>query len=309
MFIDSEIRQAIEFESDSEHPVLSVYLNVDPHRRSAEKYKLARRNLLGKAKDADPQDVQRMQNYVEMGYNWQGRGLVMFACAAKDFWWARSFMVPVTDSVFTNFRPYVRQRQADRHLRTLRRDPRRFRRRPPLHLQHGHPRSGGRLPGRRGEAAQGRRLGASSLPAPRIRRRPRQPAGCRRDRRGVLSQARHPPPDPRRHRTQRRPLPGAAQPSPALDGHRPAFGQRQRVALHHQRKGARRDPHGSRRRSQSDGRNRCHHGAQERQRRRRPARYANRRPGRPRQACRRPLRLRAACLSLRRQRLHRARTV
>ena len=109
MFIDSEIRQAIEFESDSEHPVLSVYLNVDPHRRSAEKYKLALRNLLGKAKDADPQDVQRMQNYVEMGYNWQGRGLVMFACAAKDFWWARSFMVPVTDSVFTNFRPYVRQ--------------------------------------------------------------------------------------------------------------------------------------------------------------------------------------------------------
>ncbi len=168
MFIDSEIRQAIEFESDSEHPVLSVYLNVDPHRRSAEKYKLALRNLLGKAKDADPQDVQRMQNYVEMGYNWQGRGLVMFACAAKDFWWARSFMVPVTDSVFTNFRPYVRQLAGliDTYERygVIHVDSEGA---PPLHLQHGHPRSGGRLPGRRGEAAQGRRLGASSLPAPR----------------------------------------------------------------------------------------------------------------------------------------------
>lgn len=109
MFIDSEIRQAIEFESDVAHPVLSIYLNVDPHRRSAEKYKLALRSLLSKAKNADPEDVKRMQNYIEMGYNWQGRGLVMFGCAAQDFWWAKSFMVPVTDTVFTNFRPYVRQ--------------------------------------------------------------------------------------------------------------------------------------------------------------------------------------------------------
>ncbi len=109
MFIDIEIRQAIEFESNAEHPVLSVYLNVDPHRRSAEKYKLALRSLLSQAKDADPEDVKRMKNYIEMGYNWQGRGLVMFGCAQKDFWWAKSFMVPVTDTVFTNFRPYVRQ--------------------------------------------------------------------------------------------------------------------------------------------------------------------------------------------------------
>ncbi len=109
MYVDSEIRQALEFESDVEHPVLSVYLNVDPHRRSAEKYKLALRSLLSKAKDADPEDIKRMHNYIEMGYNWQGRGLVMFSCADKDFWWAKSFMVPVTDTVFTNFRPYVRQ--------------------------------------------------------------------------------------------------------------------------------------------------------------------------------------------------------
>jgi peptide chain release factor subunit 1 len=109
MLLDSEIRQAIEFESDIEHPVLSVYLNVDPHRRSAEKYKLALRSLLSQAKDADPRDAKRVQNFIEMGYNWQGRGLVMFSCEEMDFWWAKSFMVPVADTVFTNFRPYVRQ--------------------------------------------------------------------------------------------------------------------------------------------------------------------------------------------------------
>ncbi len=129
MFIDSEIRQAIEFESDSEHPVLSVYLNVDPHRRSAEKYKPALRNLLGKAKDADPQDVQRMQNYVEMGYNWQGRGLVMFACAAKGLLVGQKLHGPCNRFRLHQLPPLRPSAcRADRHLRTLRRDPRRFRR-------------------------------------------------------------------------------------------------------------------------------------------------------------------------------------
>ena len=108
MLTDVDVRQTIEFESH-EHPVLSIYLNVDPHRRSPEKYKLALRNLLSKADKADAEDIKRMQNYVEMGYNWQGRGLVMFSCAAEDFWWAKNLMVPVEDSVLVSFRPYVRQ--------------------------------------------------------------------------------------------------------------------------------------------------------------------------------------------------------
>lgn len=108
MNVDVDIRQVVEFESH-DHPVLSIYLNVDPHRRSPEKYKLALRSLLSKAEGADPADIKRMQNYLEMGYNWQGRGLVMFSCAGQDFWWARSFMVPVEDFVFVSYRPYIRQ--------------------------------------------------------------------------------------------------------------------------------------------------------------------------------------------------------
>jgi hypothetical protein len=108
MLTDVDVRQAIEFESH-EHPVLSVYLNVDPHRRSPEKYKLALRNLLSHADGADPEDIKRVQNFVEMGYNWKGRGLIMFSCAAEDFWWSQSLMVPVEDSVMVAHRPYVRQ--------------------------------------------------------------------------------------------------------------------------------------------------------------------------------------------------------
>lgn len=108
MLTDYDVRQAVEFESH-DAPVLSVYLNVDPHRRTVEKYKLALRNLLDKAENADPEDVRRMHNYIEMGYNRTGRGVVLFSCAAKDFWWAQSFAVPVEDFVFVSFRPYVRQ--------------------------------------------------------------------------------------------------------------------------------------------------------------------------------------------------------
>jgi len=108
MLTNAEVKEAIEFESP-DHPVLSVYLNVDPHRRSADKYKLALRNLLNRAAKADPADVKRIQNYIETEYDWQGRGLVMFSCAAKEFWWAKSFLPPVEDSVMVSYRPYVRQ--------------------------------------------------------------------------------------------------------------------------------------------------------------------------------------------------------
>ncbi len=108
MLTDFDVRQAVEFECH-EHPVLSVYLNVDPHRRTPEKYRLALRALLERAEGADAEDLQRVQNYVEMGYNWQGRGLILFSCAGQEFWWAKSLPVPVEDAVFVSFRPYVHQ--------------------------------------------------------------------------------------------------------------------------------------------------------------------------------------------------------
>ncbi len=108
MLTDVDVRTIVEFESH-DSPVLSVYLNLDPQRRSGEGYKLNLRNLLSKAENAAAEDVKRVQNFVEMGYNRQGRGLVMFSCAAHDFWWARGFAVPVQDGVLVSFRPYVRQ--------------------------------------------------------------------------------------------------------------------------------------------------------------------------------------------------------
>jgi peptide chain release factor subunit 1 len=109
MSIDPDVRQVLEFESDTHNPILSVYLNVDPDRRSVDRYKLALRTLLSKTEGASPDDVKRIQNYVEMGYNRQGRSLVMFSCAAQNLWLAKSYMVPVEDAAFVGRRPNVRQ--------------------------------------------------------------------------------------------------------------------------------------------------------------------------------------------------------
>jgi len=108
MLTDIDVRQVVEFESP-QHSVLSIYLNVDPQQRTVEQYKLALRNLLSKTENTPADDLKRMQNFVETGYNRQGRGLVMFSCAAENFWWVHSFQVPVEDSVWLSFRPYVRQ--------------------------------------------------------------------------------------------------------------------------------------------------------------------------------------------------------
>ncbi len=107
MLTNHDIQQAVEYENH-EHPVLSVYLNVDPRQRTVEEYRLALRNMLNHAEKASADDIQRVQNFVEMGYSRQGRGLIVFSCAAADFWWAQSVQPPVPDTCFVSFRPYIR---------------------------------------------------------------------------------------------------------------------------------------------------------------------------------------------------------
>jgi peptide subunit release factor 1 (eRF1) len=109
MLIGPDIRQAFEFESDIQNPILSVYLNVDADRRSSDRYKIALRNLLSNAKGASPEDCKRIQNYIEMGYNRQGRSLAMFSCIAHDLWIAKSFMVPVEEAAYVGRRANTRQ--------------------------------------------------------------------------------------------------------------------------------------------------------------------------------------------------------
>ena len=89
-------------------PVLSLYLNVDPHR-STETYRLALRSMLDSVDhQISRKDREAVERYIDLEYDWHGRGLACFSCAAESFWHVFPLMVPVQDTVFVGSRPYVK---------------------------------------------------------------------------------------------------------------------------------------------------------------------------------------------------------
>jgi len=108
MISEQAVQELVNFHSD-DVPTLSLYLNVDPHRRTREKYKLALRRLLEEAAGrAAPEDIARVEQYIDLEYNWQGRAVACFSCQAKGFWHAFSLLVPREDLVFVGDRPYIK---------------------------------------------------------------------------------------------------------------------------------------------------------------------------------------------------------
>jgi peptide chain release factor subunit 1 len=89
--------------------LLSLYLNVDPHRRSTDEYRLCLRQLLSQAvnQGAPSADVERIERYFNHEYNWQGKGVACFSGQADGFWRAYPLLVPVEDFVFLGRRPYL----------------------------------------------------------------------------------------------------------------------------------------------------------------------------------------------------------
>ncbi len=106
MFSERALRELASVETQG--PILSVYLNVDPTRRTAEEYKLELREMLRTVNgDADPEDSEAIKRYIELDFDWSGRGLAMFSRRADDIWYAYSLAVPVRSGVTVARRPYI----------------------------------------------------------------------------------------------------------------------------------------------------------------------------------------------------------
>ena len=108
MIQEENLRELVEFDGQN-YPVLSLYLNVDPRQRSTEKYRLALRRLFATAPEADPADIQRIEQYIDLEYDRQARGIVCFSCQKEDFWRVYTFEVPVDDTIMIDRRPLVRR--------------------------------------------------------------------------------------------------------------------------------------------------------------------------------------------------------
>ncbi|MGC9399333.1 MAG: hypothetical protein ACP5HM_09360 [Anaerolineae bacterium] len=106
MFDEQLLRELASVEGTG--PILSVYLNVDPLQHTPEEYKLILRDLLKQAGDeADAADIEAVKRFVDLEYDWSGRGLVFFSRQADDIWYALSIAVPVRSGVTVARKPYI----------------------------------------------------------------------------------------------------------------------------------------------------------------------------------------------------------
>lgn len=106
MFDESLLRDLAAIEASG--PVLSVYLNVDPTRHTAEEYRLTLREMLksveGQVASADAEAVKR---YVDLEYDWSGRGLALFSRQADGLWHALALAMPVRSGITVAQKPYI----------------------------------------------------------------------------------------------------------------------------------------------------------------------------------------------------------
>ena len=104
MLTENELRELLDYQASA--PVLSIYLNVEPSEGSVDAHKLRLRSML---RDVElPDDVQRVELFVEHEFNWSGRSVSIFSCMADDFFRSYTLAVPIRSRVRVSDKPYVK---------------------------------------------------------------------------------------------------------------------------------------------------------------------------------------------------------
>jgi len=108
MMQEQDLHELAELVSES-GSVLSLYLYIDPQRRSVDETKLSLRRLLAQATEqgAAPADVERIERFFEHEYDRQGRAVALFSCQARKFWRDYTLLVPVQSTCYVGARPYI----------------------------------------------------------------------------------------------------------------------------------------------------------------------------------------------------------
>ncbi|MBN1486953.1 MAG: hypothetical protein JW981_04875 [Anaerolineae bacterium] len=106
MFKEKVLRELASIEASS--PILSVYLDVDPKQRTSEEYRLTLREMLKNVdNEAAAADLEAVKHYIDLQYDWSGRGLAIFSCQAEDIWMTFPLSVPVDSGVTVAKKPYI----------------------------------------------------------------------------------------------------------------------------------------------------------------------------------------------------------
>lgn len=104
MFSEKDLQALLEYSAEGQ--MLSVYLNTDPTAINTEGAKIQLRNLL---KTVDlPEDVQAVEDFVNLEYDWAGRGLVVFSNQPANYFQSFTLGLSVPNQVFVGEHPTIR---------------------------------------------------------------------------------------------------------------------------------------------------------------------------------------------------------
>lgn len=104
MLTDSNLQELLAFQS--QHPVLSVYLNVDPSTGPLEVHKRELRSMLKGIDLSD--DIEAIERYFQHEYDGSGRSIAVFSCSPEKYFRAYPLAVPVRSRARIENNPYVK---------------------------------------------------------------------------------------------------------------------------------------------------------------------------------------------------------
>lgn len=104
----SDLRELAAFTAERT-AALSLYLDTDLSRQLKDQVKLVLRELLERARNAGAAeaDLRRAAHYVDLEYDWQGRGLIIFAFQEDGLWQPFPLPVPVRSQVYVGDKAYL----------------------------------------------------------------------------------------------------------------------------------------------------------------------------------------------------------
>lgn len=106
MWTEAEVEQLLSYQSG--HPVLSVYLDMDPGAGAPDAHKLRLKEITRPFVEDAPQDVEAMLGYVEHEHDGSGRALALFSCHPEGYFRSFPLSVSLRSRARLLDRPYVK---------------------------------------------------------------------------------------------------------------------------------------------------------------------------------------------------------
>jgi hypothetical protein len=106
MLTERDLRALIDYRP--EHPVLSVFLDIDPSSGSNEAHRLQLRQMLKEFEEEAAKDIDAILRFMQHEFDWSSRSLVIFSCVEDGFFRTYSLQLPLRSRARRLNRPYVK---------------------------------------------------------------------------------------------------------------------------------------------------------------------------------------------------------